>query len=268
VKVNQKEKRSAIEKTLEILIAFADSDRELGTVEISELTYLHRATVSRILRTLLDYGMIYQNNETKKYNLGPLSYRLGASEISQKIQSFVSLSKTHVDNLRDTLSETISLELWMGNKTTACYMAESRRPLQVSMPLGNVLPLHAPAGAKAVLSFVNQDYLDRLLTEDFPQYTDNTITTKTKLLAKLSEFNRQGYSIDDQELHMGIYAIGVPIFDYISKPVAAISAILPSARINAGREAEIVAQLKRTSHIISQKIKRDRTGFYYHLGAI
>lgn len=264
MKVNQKEKRSAIEKTLEILVIFADSDRELGTVEISELTNFHRATVSRILSTLLDYGMIYQNNETKKYNLGSLSYRLGASEISQKIQSFVSLSKTHVDNVRAALSETISLELWMGNKTTACYMAESKSPLQVSMPAGDVLPLHAPAGAKAVLSFVNQDYLDRLLTEDFPQYTDNTITTKNELLVRLSKFNRQGYAIDDQELYMGIYAIGVPIFDYLSRPVAAISAIVPSARINAEREAEIVAQLKKTSHIISREIKRDRSGFFHH----
>ena len=55
----KKESPSAIEKTLEILIAFTDNNRELGTCEISDLTGFHKATTSRILASLLmTFGVI------------------------------------------------------------------------------------------------------------------------------------------------------------------------------------------------------------------
>lgn len=256
-----KEKLSAIEKTLEILVAFADSDCELGTVEVSQLTGIHKATTSRILSKLLEYGLVSQNDETRKYNLGPLAYRLGSSQASQTIQGFVALTQAHIDKLRDRVSETISLEVWTGNKTVACYLAESRNPLRVAMTPADVLPLHAPAGAKAILSYFCKDHLDRLLPAELPRFTENTITKKHDLLLRLEEFNRQGYSLDNEELYPGIYAIGVPIFDYLSKPVAAISAVVPATRINDSRILEIVAELKRTSRIISTKIKESRPLF-------
>jgi IclR family KDG regulon transcriptional repressor len=263
LKSQPKDKLSAIEKTLEILVTFADSDTELGTVEVSQLTGIHKATTSRILSTLLEYGMVSHNDETRKYNLGPLAYRLGSSQSSQTIHTFVSLAQEHIEKLRDRLSETISLEVWTGNKTIACYLAESRNPLRVAMMPADILPLHAPAGAKAILSFICNEQLDRLLPEEFPAFTENTVTTKHDLLIRLKEFNRQGYSIDNEELYPGIYAIGVPIFDYLSKPVAAISAVVPATRINDSQILEIVDELKKTSRIISKKIKEGRPLFSF-----
>lgn len=256
-----KDKLSAIEKTLEILVSFADVDHEAGTVEVSELTGIHKATVSRILATLLDYGMVSQNDQTKKYSLGPLAYRLGRSQTSQSISNFVSVSRQHIDALRDALCESISLEVWAENKSIACYLAESKHPLRVSMPAGDVLPLHAPSGAKAVLAFVSRDHLDRLLPDTFPAFTQNTITSREALLARLVEFNKQGYSVDDQELYPGIYAIGVPIFDHVSRPVAAVSVVMPASRVSVPREAEIVKQLKSTSRAVSKAINEVRPLF-------
>jgi DNA-binding IclR family transcriptional regulator len=256
-----KDKLSAIEKTLEILVSFADVDHELGTVEVSELTGIHKATVSRILSTLLDYGMVSQNDDSKKYTLGPMAYRLGRSQTSQSISTFASLAHQYIDELRDALSETISLEIWAENKSVACYLAESKHPLRVTMPAADVLPLHAPAGAKAVLSFVGQDHLDRLLPDSFPAFTENTITSKQELLERLIEFNKQGYSVDDQELYPGIYAIGVPIFDQLSRPVAAISAVMPVSRVTAERKIEVVRLLKSTSRAVSKAINEVRPFF-------
>lgn len=249
-----KDKLSAIEKTLEILVSFADVDHELGTVEVGEITGIHKATVSRILATLLDYGMVSQNDESKKYSLGPLAYRLGRSQTGQLVSTFTAVSRPHIDSLRDRVAETVSLEVWAERKTIACYLAESKNPLRVAMASADVLPLHAPAGAKAILAFVSHDHLDRVLPDELPRYTERTITSKAALLSRLVEFNKQGYSIDDQELYPGIYAIGVPIFDHVRKPVAAISVVMPASRITADREAQIVAQLKSTSRAISKEI--------------
>ncbi|WOJ97726.1 IclR family transcriptional regulator [Congregibacter brevis] len=257
-----KDKLSAIEKTLEILVSFADVDHEVGTVEVSEHTGIHKATVSRILGTLLEYGMVSQNDETKKYTLGPLAYRLGRTQTGQSISAFTSVSQKYIDELRDAVGETVSLEVWAERKTIACYLAESKSPLRVAMASADVLPLHAPAGAKAILAFVGQDHLDRLLSEDLPRFTEHTITSKTELLERLVIFNKQGYSIDNQELYPGIFAIGVPIFDRISKPVAAVSVVMPASRVTEKREAEIVQHLKRTSRAVSAAMSDGPNSFF------
>jgi DNA-binding IclR family transcriptional regulator len=259
----KKDKPNAIEKTLEILITFADNNRELGTSEISKLTGIHKATTSRILAHLVDYGLVSHNDESKKYNLGPLAYRLGVSRTSRSIQSFVDIAKPYIDKLRDCINESISLEVWTGNRTVACYFAESRSPLRVAMMPADILPLYAPAGAKAILSFVCKENIDRLLEEPFEQFTANTIPTLDELQQRLITFNKQGYAVDNEELFEGIYAIGVPIFDYLSKPVAAICAVMPATRLNDCKEANTVAELKRTAKIISKKIKDDHTLGYY-----
>jgi len=259
-----KQKLSAIEKTLEILVTFADNNRELGTVEVSELTGFHKATTSRILSTLLDYGLVSQEDRTKKFNLGPLAYRLGVSKTSQSIQAFVDVTKPRIDLLRDKINETISLEVWTGNNTVACYLAESRNPLRVAMLPADVLPLHAPAGAKAILSFLCVDQINRLLDEELESYTEKTITLRDELHDRLVQYNKQGYAVDNEELHPGIYAIGVPVFDYLHKPVAAIVAVMPATRMSEKREEEIVSELRRTSRYVANEINQKRSLYPYH----
>jgi len=247
-------KFSAIEKTLEILLKFADVDAEVGTQELSQLTGIHKATVSRILGTLCNYGMVSQNYETKKYYLGPMAYRLGRSRSSQFISAFASLSQKYIDQLRDVVKDTVSLEIWTENKTVVCYRAESTEPLRVAMTPADVLPLHAPAGAKAILSHVGEEQVKRLLPLNLVKYTDRTIACRDVLLDRLVDYNKQGYAIDDQELHPGIYAVGVAIFDGIRKPIAAVSVVMPASRVSADRKDMIVQHLKATSRAISKAI--------------
>jgi len=266
VRNKSNQKLTAIEKTLEILIAFSDNNKELGTVEVSELTGFHKATTSRILATLTNYGFLTQEGKNKKFNLGPLAYKLGVSKASQSIQALVDVSKPHLDLLRDKIDETISLEVWTGNSTIACYLAESRNPLRVSMLPAEVLPLHAPAGAKAILSFMCEDHINKLLDVELDSFCENTITLKEELHRKLIKYNKQGYSIDNEELHPGIFAIGVPVFDYLSKPIAAIVAVMPATRVSETRVTEIVTELKKASRFIAEQVNQKRSIFPYHIG--
>ena len=242
---------------MEILVVFSENNRELGTVEISELTGFHKATTSRTLATLAEYGLVYHSDKTKKYGLGALAYKLGRSQRSQAMQRFVDILGPHIDRLRDKIDETISLELWTGNRTIACHLAESRRPLRVVMPPADILPIYAPAGAKAILSFINLAEVEQLLEDEFDVFTENTISTKSELLRHLTEYNKQGYAIDNQELHAGIYAIGVPVFDCQSRAVAAVSAVMPATRITEARELEIIGELKRTAKTLGKEIKKN-----------
>jgi DNA-binding IclR family transcriptional regulator len=251
-----KDKLSAVEKALEILLTFTKTSDALGNGEISLLTGFHKATTSRILSTLVDYGALVHDDEIRKYSVGPLAYMLGLSAMSQSIQRFVNITSAHIDKLRDNVQESISLEVWSSKGTLACYFAESRNPLRVAKTPANILPLHAPAGAKAILSFTHIEQTKKMLDYEFEAFTENTILSKTELLLRLEQYNRQGYAVDNEELHQGIYALGVPVFDHLSKPVAAIVVVIPSNRVTPQKEAAAIAHLKKTASIISAQLKK------------
>ncbi|MBW1862914.1 MAG: helix-turn-helix domain-containing protein [Deltaproteobacteria bacterium] len=59
----------SLEKALIILLAFDPQNREIGTVELSEMVGLHKSTVSRLLKVLVAYNFIQQNPQTKKFSL-------------------------------------------------------------------------------------------------------------------------------------------------------------------------------------------------------
>ena len=66
------DKLNAVEKALEILLTFTKTSDALGNGEISRLTGFHKATTSRILSTLVSYGALDHDEETRKYSVGPL----------------------------------------------------------------------------------------------------------------------------------------------------------------------------------------------------
>lgn len=245
---------NAIEKAMEILLAFTPYNQEMGTVEISKKLGFHKATVSRILLILMRYGFLQQNPRTKKFMLGSSIANLGWV-INQFLNTnLVHIAKSYIDDLRSTLKETIVLEVLAGNSTVMVYIAEGPQPVRIAGTLGDRLPIHAAAGAKAILAFSPPEVRDSLLNGQMPRFTPNTITDPEMFQRQLQDVRRQGFSFDNEEIDVGINAVGAPLFNYKEKPVAAIVVAGPSPRVTWDSDSPIVARLKDTAAKISAQL--------------
>src|SRR5262245_20194630 len=125
--MRQDDKATAIEKALEILLAFAPHNQEWSTTELSEKLNFHKATTSRILLTLAEYNFVQQDPQTKKFSLGQAVHRLGSALSESLSNNFVQIAKPYLNALRDSVGETVTLELWSGDSTVMTYIAESGR---------------------------------------------------------------------------------------------------------------------------------------------
>jgi IclR family pca regulon transcriptional regulator len=63
------------------------------------------------------------------------------------------------------------------------------------------------------------------------KFTSHTITSKTKLKAAILAARRDGWSIADQELEIGLRSISAPIIDREGTVVAALNVCCPSTRV-------------------------------------
>ena len=247
-------KTNSIEKALEILMAFVPSNQEMGTIEISKKLGLHKATVSRILLLLTKSGFLERDKQTKKFKLGHAVIHLGLA-VNQSINNnLVQIAKPYIEDLRDRVKETVILEVLSGDTTVIACIAEGPRMVRLAGNIGDRVPIHAAAGAKAILAYSNPDVRNALLDMTLPRYTEHTITERVVLLKQFKEIRRLGVSFDVEEIDEGTSAIGAPIFNHEEKPVASIVIAGPSQRITANNSLEMISALKESAAKISARL--------------
>ena len=118
--------------------------------------------------------------------------------------------------------------------------------------MGRVLLAHAPKGWLA-------DYLSRV---NLVATTSHTVTTRKQLEKALDAVRRNGYSLVDQELEVGLRSLAVPIHDAAGTVIAAMNS---STHVRFGTAQDVVAellpQLQKTAAAIEAdlRVRPDRS---------
>ncbi|MBN1380861.1 MAG: IclR family transcriptional regulator [Deltaproteobacteria bacterium] len=245
----------SLERALDILTAFTPDNVELGATEISEkIGGLHRSTVTRILQVLTRRGFLQQNPSTKKYSLGRSAARIGRA-VAQSLDSrLVNIAQPHVDALRNAVGETAALEVFSETNTILAYYAKGPRLVQVSFRIGDRMPIHVAAGAKAVLAFLPIDIAESLIPQKLIRFTPHTITNRKGLLKQLAEIRKSGVATDCGERDEDVHVIAAPVFNHENRPVAAVVISVPVSRKETLTDPETIVLLKETTAAISARL--------------
>ena len=243
----------SLEKALSLLLAFGSQNWEMGTVEISAKLGFHKSTVSRIVKVLMAYRFLQQNPRTKKYSLGPAISRLSHSLNQSLKTNMVHIAKPFLDDLRDHIRETVILEVLSGESMVMAYVAEGPRMVRLAGSIGDRVPFHAAAGAKAFLAFSTPELTNALIGKKLPRLTQNTITDLEKLNQHFDQIRQDGFAFDNEEIDEGTRAVGAPLFNHENRPVAAIIIAGPAQNITGNADSPIVTALKETANKLSQQ---------------
>ena len=247
-------KRSSIEKALEILMAFIPDNNEMGTVGLSQNLDLHPATVNRILQILSQKGFLQQNDRTRKFTLGPSAFQLGRTIFQSVSGNLLKFAMPYLGDLSEKLGETVVLEVMSGKNSVVVYLAQGTRGYLIGPKIGDRVPMHAAAGAKAMLAFYDRESLDSLLDGEFRRFTSKTITDLEALQLELKKARKQGVAFCREEMARGVNAIGAPIFDHDSKAVAAVVVVGQASRLKCDIRSPVVEALKGAVSEISARI--------------
>ena len=249
-------KDTAIEKALNILMAFIPENKEMGTIEISRMLSLNKATASRILLTLAKKRFLQQDTKTKTFKLGQSALLLGRAVIDSLNSQFVQIIKPHMDRLRSAVNTSVLLEQMINDKSIVMAVSEGQQRIRLAGNVGESVPIHAAVGAKAILAFSDPEEAERIISriKVFEKFTPKTITSRDDLIKNLKEARRNGYTIDDEETDMGIKAIGMPIFDYRNAVVAGLAVVFPSHRFGKKIDPGLLSEVKNTVDTISAEL--------------
>lgn len=244
----------SVQKAIGILLAFVPQNKEMGTLELSEKLGLHKSTVSRLLHVLTQYELVRQDSDTKKYTLGKSAAAIGRSANRSLSSQLISIARTYCDDLRDAIDETVGLEVMSGKSTMLAYSAEGTNIVTVTFKVGEFLPVHVAAGAKAILAFSPPETVDRLIKGNLRRFNSNTITKQGVFKRLLREIKQNGIAFDNGEYSSDLHAIASPVFNNQKKPIAALVMSAPAYRVKSLKEPSIISLLKETASKISARL--------------
>ena len=235
-----------LDRFTEVMNVISDATMDgIGVTEIANITGLSRGTLHRMLRDMVDHDLLTQNPVTKKYRLGPLSMVWGSKFVRGQDPSGL------LANYCDLLAERTSLYTYLCRfEAGQVYCIYTHQPEQERQKyfvhVGQRLPLHAAAAAKAILAFQPDEEVLALMTKEpsAQQFTGRTKTALAERRAELHEVKATKVGFCLEELEAGVSALSTPVLMNGEEAFFSISLVGGADYIAQYRQALIAELLK------------------------
>ncbi len=239
-------------RAISILELFTSETTELGVTAISKSLGLHKSTCFGLLYTLQQLGYIQQDSDTGRYKLGLKTFQLGQAYI--RGTDLRQLARPYLRELMEQTQETLHLVILEGNRAVYVDKVEGPHAMTISSRIGQRAMLHCTGVGKALMAHMPEEEWNSLLGGDLKSFTEHTITDKDRLAEHLHTIRQRGYSIDDQEIEIGLRCVAAPIFDASGRALAAISLSGPVTRIDNDKLEELSRLIRKAADDISRQL--------------
>ena len=216
-------------RALAVLKLVARSPRGMTMGEIADRLDLPPASAHRLLRVLQDEGFVSRSRTNRRFFLGSAAREIGSSPVSRESP----LIEVHpaIRSARKTSGETVFVSQLSGDNVVCLALAESVHPLRLFVQVGQTMPLHAAAAARALLAWRDEAEVRRLLAAaPFTRFTPETPASAEEVLDHLVEVRRRGYDVCDSELDENVWAVSAPVRASTGDVVASVTLAAPEQR--------------------------------------
>jgi IclR family acetate operon transcriptional repressor len=83
-------------------------------------------------------------------------------------------------------------------------------------------------------------------------HTPRTLTTRAALLEDLAAIRALGFSVDDEERHLGMRCVAAAVFDENAEPVGGVSVSGPTVRMTEERAAALGPRVREAARQLTR----------------
>ena len=218
---------NSCKRALDILELFLEHKDGLTIREISEQINAPLTTCVDIVHTLDAKGYLIFQADKKCYVPSGRLFFFGQQLAASGHMLF---AQQQVDELNRSTNETTLLTMFSAQRVLVVYVKEASHPLRYAVMAGERLAFHSSASGKGMLSQMEDNVRDQILSElTYTRVTDKTIHSRKKLEEEIALSSKQGWFNADEEAYTGIYSMAVPFT--IQGEIYCISLVGPKERI-------------------------------------
>ncbi|MFJ9906534.1 IclR family transcriptional regulator [Streptomyces sp. NPDC101152] len=247
----------AVQRAVQILRELASTGPRLGVTELADRLGVAKPTVHALLRTLEAEGLVVQDRDSSKYQLGPELVQLGNAYLDT--QELRTRSLTWADQLANRTNEAVWVAVLTGDHVLVVHHAFRPEGAVQILEVGASIPWSTCALGKAIVAFLPPGERERLLAEEPAVLTGASITDPQELAGQLKEVLRTGYAVEDQESAIGDAGVASPVFDRSGEVVGALGIVGPVERLLAeDARQELAVAVRETARNLSRDLGAPR----------
>jgi IclR family transcriptional regulator, acetate operon repressor len=218
----------SVDRALLLLETIAEAGGEATLTELASRTGLNISTCHHLLATLIQRGFATKVPGRRLYALGVRIIYLGHVCLQVDLPR---RAQPYLETINRATGETVHLAALQGDAVVTLAVREAKHAVRVeSGRVGKMDAPHATSAGKAILAWLPEDEIRRMLNGGMKRFTDKTITEFPALIESLRIVRRNGYAIDREEFLPGVICVGAAIRDQAGTVIGAISASTPAMR--------------------------------------
>lgn len=224
----------------------------MGVRAIAQALQVPVGSMHRLLLDLAEENVVERTVEGE----WALSFRLLAITGQQLGRiGITGLARPFVERIAERTGETVNVYARSGDRAVCLDKVRGNQGMQLDMPIGHRGGLTNGGSGKAILAYMSPEERERAIaSEPLVALTPQTITDRGALEVELGRIRRRGYSIDDQEVVMGVYCVSVPLLDRLARPMGAISISGPSVKAPGPEVTPLVEMLDEACQHVSRRL--------------
>jgi DNA-binding IclR family transcriptional regulator len=239
---------ASVARALDVLSALADGGPESGTNDLARQTGINASTVSRLLATLTDAGLVEHVAESGRYRLGIRLVQLGNAVLEQL--DLRTIARPHLHALVAATRETATLSAAGERTAVTVDFVQSPASVQSVAQVGRPSIIHATATGKVMLAFGPA----AVSLGPLEAFTSRTVTDEAVLMAELERVRARGWAQSVGEREEDLNAIAVPIWDGRSAFAAILGVQGPAPRFGTKAMRAALEPLREHASAISAEL--------------
>ena len=245
----------AAARTVRILGVLVRRPQGMRLGELSEELDLKKATVRRLLRTLIAERVVQQDSPGGSYRFSPVVWLEFAPFIAGA-QSVSSEARRVLQRLAEVTGATAMILLpdELGRRMAATLYHVAPTPIRLDPGSTTAIPapMHATAAGKCYLAHLNEDELNAYIAEGLPAVTEHTITAPERFLEELATVRDRGFAENRSEALVGCPGVSVPLRDGGGQVVGGLSLAAAGRELTEGEVQRWVALLRAAADRLSK----------------
>jgi IclR family transcriptional regulator, acetate operon repressor len=225
---------AVLEKALDVLDAVALEPHGVSQASLSKTLGLPRTTLYRLLSKLVERGMLRHDPKRRVFALGFKCFELARQAYAKP--DLLLAASPELRMLRDLTGETTYLAILDDHEALSIERYDGVHDQRSQVALGQRIPLHCTSQGKAMLAALSPLKRDALIKSlDLKAVTPSSITDRRRLATELKLTSARGWSIDDEEIVIGVRCVGAAVVDTQGAMRGAISIAGPAFRMSRER---------------------------------
>lgn len=244
-----------LDRAVSVLTLLRDAGHPMALREIARALQLPPPTAHRLLAALVAHNWVQFDPRTKVYRLGYglLSYAEGL-----RTTGLLSLTSPVLQQLSREFGETVTVQIRSGDNRVVIQEIEGTHELRRKIGVGNTLPLYTSASGRAMLAFLDDGEIDRILGDGIVPHTPKSTVDMSRIRQILADVRRTGTAYSVEESALGAGAVAVPIFSAGGAVEASIAMSGPLTRWDTVCTPRLIEQMHAAALATSRRLGFER----------